>query len=124
MPTDQDCPKRITPEQVVAAYAATRLKPTQGFWINPSATCACGLGALIATRQKYLDRGMTWDDAAIKLGVPIGYVRSFTLGFDGVSRNCVPDHIEGFDDGRAAAMAVGLIADEKGDEKGDAHVNA
>jgi hypothetical protein len=98
--------KRITVEQVKAAYAETGLTPKRGTW--RVGQFACGIGVI----GEQVSRDNTWDGAveyAASLGLDFDYVFGFIGGFDASG---IPDEGEsiefrtGYSDGKAAAAAV------------------
>jgi len=109
---------RITPEQVQAAYQATGLTPTRGVYLGRSgerdAGGACGLGALAyaGLGMDWAKKGLTCNRAISQVyGLSLSYQDGFIVGFDGLDNE--PDirsqaYQDGYADGAAAALAVGL----------------
>jgi len=117
--------KRITPEEVLAAYAETGLKPKQCEWawedIN-GVRGACGLGAIYSNQ---FENGFVelinptiseFDLVGDSLGLSQAYVNGFVYGFDGhLSLPEIPSEKReeterGFADGKAAWEAVKHLA--------------
>ncbi len=100
--------KRITPEEVVAAYQKTGLKPNASTFLNPKGTCGCGIGALCLAETDRLENGVSvLDWGAEQFGHE--YEGGFSDGFclEGIALEYVPcRYAEGYADGRAAAEAV------------------
>lgn len=103
--------KRITPDEVKAAYAKTGLGVHQGDYISADAACACGLGAYAIA---FLDVDMAAEDTEDEItwrlsanGFSYDYIKGFGWGFDGRTRK--RGHVQediGRDDGIAAWEAV------------------
>ena len=100
--------KRITVEEVKAAYEKTGLKPVRGTF-NDGKGCGCALGAL------YMAQGGAaccsdpeeWCDAEFDFA----YWDGFAGGFDAKEDFSLPDYVslsrkEGHADGRAVAAAI------------------
>jgi hypothetical protein len=101
--------KRITPEEVLDAYAKTGLKPHRGVWLwkECGKRCGCGLGAMYVANGG--DPPKVWSQEVIKtLGISIDYLNGFTCGFDDESPDYEPggEEEQGYTDGLAAAAAV------------------
>lgn len=98
--------RRITPEQVKAAYEKTGLKPARGGWY-PQEGCACGLGAMLAEIDGEVWRPRLVSTVASRLGVELDYLNGFVRGFDGRDGKLF-GHLEplGHTDGQAAAALV------------------
>jgi hypothetical protein len=112
---------RITPEQVVAAYQATGLKPARtGLGWFTEDGCACGAAALIRARiEGFCNPYWPFPMAAACLGVSRPYLGGFVHGFDGIPFEDLDDPDDpaagnadldvvrrGYRDGAAAAAAV------------------
>jgi hypothetical protein len=108
--------KRITPDEVKAAYAKTGIKPERGGYFSSKKgrpACGCGIAALYIancglTSNPELD---LWDWCEPLFGRH--YSQGFTIGFDGGPRwlygRIDGEEFEaGIEDGNAAAIAVGL----------------
>lgn len=121
-----DAIERITPERVAAAYAKCGLKPTTLVFYDESSHTCCALTAIaIAERgvdPSRFDDGSTESiiqDGIVALGLDLEYVRGFVGGFDCprvvLSRyKSTPDvTCLGDDDGRAAAIHLGLYTPEE-----------
>ena len=116
--------KRITPEEVLAAYEATGLKPVQESWTDMvnGQRCGCGLTAVAMSKRKGLDFSDFFSNLgdldaedrmlAHELGLPLDYVWGFAAGFDGNSPFGIDyaDWRLGYKDGRAAWEAVKHLA--------------
>jgi hypothetical protein len=110
--------RRITPAEVVAAYAATGMKParTGEDWFTADG-CGCGAAAMIAVREPGF-RNPYWPFpmAAACLGVSRAYLRGFVHGFEGTPVGRLVDHLSngetiqeirsGHQDGWDAATAI------------------
>lgn len=123
--------KRIKPEQVLAAFEKTGLKPVQGQYFNGHIgdACACGLGAIYAAdlmnKGKSVetlfdeitsDNGgddineLVWD--FFESSHSFKYQNGFVNGFDEEDPTVMPnerryeDYKNGFEDGKAAYQAV------------------
>jgi hypothetical protein len=101
--------KRITPEEVIAAYKATGLKPFKKDWFSDDLTCGCAIGAIAASRGiRNLPALRT--DAGRILGYHGTYIVGFTCGFEGMKRGKFQqgliELVVGWDDGETAAAAV------------------
>lgn len=102
--------KRITPEEVVAAYAVTGLKPEAGHvGVSGDRKC-CALGALY-----YAKHGTSAERTSIAihdLGLDHAYGQDFAEGFDCELSGVPPPipwagmGVQGIEDGVAAAKAV------------------
>ena len=105
--------RRIWPQQVLAAYEATGLKPVRGEWFSDG--CSCPLGALyLQARNLTAPCGEVACDDALKQAddwscevFGIVYTEGFFKGFDTIDKSpethfCHEERL-GFDDGRAAA---------------------
>jgi hypothetical protein len=92
--------KRITPEEVVEAYAKTGLKPARDTAYGPE---CCGIGAIAAVNGVVNDSPYAW----ARHKYDSDYVDGFLCGFDDRSmyQTDGPFRI-GFNDGLAAAAAV------------------
>lgn len=99
--------RRITVDEVNAAYAATGVKPGRGSFHDANG-CYCALGVLHLASG---DSGCPeeWCDN----NFPLHYWDQFAGAFDGKSEPCLcvdNPHYEaqlaGFEDGRAAALAI------------------
>ena len=94
--------KRITPEEVVAAYKKTGLRPGR-YDIIPHKGFCCGLGAVTIASDG--DGGL-FGYSFVEAEYGSEYVSGFLLGFDAVSPYRVvgddPRRQQGFDDGWAA----------------------
>jgi hypothetical protein len=103
--------RRITPEQVLAAYAATGMKPARtGYdWFTEDG-CGCGMTAIIKQRRpEFRNPGLIVYEAADILEVSVEYIFGFADGFDGRGRPATPaesHRTQGWEDGHAAALAV------------------
>jgi hypothetical protein len=102
--------KRITPEEVVAAYRATGLKPAQTdtlYTDESGALCGCAVGALWLANHSNctnpIGENNSYGWGARKYGVQ--YFTDFYNGFDGID-GYIPETEHGFSDGRAAWSAV------------------
>jgi hypothetical protein len=100
--------QRFTPEMVKEAYAKTGLLPHRGsyyFYDSGRPIGACGVGVLAYANGGGIMHGQI-------LGKSLGgdYVCGFIGGFDGSVRHADAsgDWHDGYDDGAAAAKAVGL----------------
>jgi len=117
--------KRITPEEVLAAYKATGLRPEQAEWAieyEGGSRCACGLGAIFSSKVEngfqtlygslYSESDLIGDE----LGLSPSYIYGFTYGFDGqpsppiTQPNEREESERGYRDGRAAWEAVKHLA--------------
>jgi hypothetical protein len=105
--------RRITPDEVKAAYEATGLTPRGGEYVGEG--CACGLGVLLvaALGDKVLGMGDVRIERRIPgtLGIGMGYLYGFVNGFDGEPFSISSPtkyHVAGYEDGAAARAAVGL----------------
>lgn len=81
--------KRITPDEVVAAYDKTGLGVMQGGYFDADGTCACGMGVYAAARFGVDPRNyhaVDIDLAFIRVGFTREYLRGFYNGFDGRAR--------------------------------------
>lgn len=103
--------RRITPEQVVDAYAAIGVKPIRHAYeamVGGEYRC-CGLAACALTLAERNDR-MTLLHVRSVLGLNPEYQAGFTEGFDGTELNPdydnSPEYLAGREDGLAAAVAV------------------
>ena len=78
--------KRITPEEVLAAYKAIGLVPVEAstFRILDGARCGCAVGALINIEKPGSGYNEQW---LMKKGYNINYIEGFTAGFDGISKS-------------------------------------
>lgn len=101
---------RISPDQVLAAYKATGLKPTREKWLG--AGCACALGVLAISKGA---REVYSGEIVRTLEITREYMGDFLLGFDG--KPAAPRSTLGYADGKAAAEAVFDTM-----EKGNAYV--
>lgn len=110
--------RRVTPEEVKAAYEATGAEPRRRTWVTPKRgmsvveNCgdaqACGLGVMfLKERQPSKISEDTWNAASYYAKSEFGedYVQGFVSGFDNPGH--VPGHkgreCQGFCDGKAAA---------------------
>ena len=98
--------KRITVEEVKAAYAKTGITPERGMWCNGMGTCACGLCVLFLADGGIPGRAFS---QAIypRLGIEHDYGSGFIVGFDGEGledENAIMRL--GYLDGQACAAAV------------------
>lgn len=92
--------KRITVDEVLAAYKATGLKPLRGSAISSTHSC-CALGALSQQLRGHRRDVYSWSYQ--EFGTE--YSTGFTLGFDwGDDPSDITS--QAFLDGRAAAAAV------------------
>jgi hypothetical protein len=106
---------RITPEQVLQAYAKTGLRPMQKEYARrvERFQCGCALTACAVAAGVPFDEILDARPARAiimkALGLTWDYVAAFTDGFD-VGGQCSADNYEtykaGYDDGAAAAAAV------------------
>lgn len=103
--------KPLTVERVLAAYAKTGLKPTDGIWTAEDAglRCGCALAAIYIA-----DGEATWEDLENHCGV-IDRLDSlapalFVNGFDDLPYHTKEDtrEREAYELGRACRKAVGL----------------
>jgi hypothetical protein len=104
--------KRITPSEVLDAYAKTGLKPVRREWVRyrgKSVECACPLTAVLLLKC-VRTAGFTEDVIGQELELTLDYVRGFVAGVDGRGYFAqVLDHSDvdvGIRDGLAAAAAV------------------
>lgn len=118
--------KRITPDQVKAAYEMTGLRPVQCEWLDTAAgrNCACGLSAVYAERfniDSLEEAHGFYDDDGISETIEVGleldrnYISGFVAGFDAGdidnTSNLFTDIFKlGFEDGVAAWEAVKHLA--------------
>lgn len=111
--------ERITPGRVAAAYAKCGMKPAQFVCCKNGECCALSAIAIAEKRKsaQWLDTE-NYELFLLKmdtLGFDRAYVSSFISGSDwqglrSFSRN--PESRYGFDDGRAAAIRMGLYTPE------------
>ena len=95
--------KRISPEEVVAAYEAKGLTPIQGETLDLLDKCACGIGALYAREQREIAWPMIWAESIYSAD----YAEGFACGFDNYAPMELGDRYQqGHADGRAAWDAV------------------
>lgn len=102
--------ERVTPEQVVAAYRATNIKPQRQEYYSKDRNCGCPLTALAA--QAGIDPSVP-DAVANWADDEYGYTysRAFVCGVDepdddDYRRTLKGLEADGFDDGKAAWEAV------------------
>jgi hypothetical protein len=101
--------KRVSVEEVKAAYAATGMRPYRGSYCSSldGQLCGCGLGAVFFKEKHYSPGGTCDVHKALKLDYE--YIGGFVGGFDGDSpEECEGGEYElaGYADGKAAAEAV------------------
>lgn len=103
---------RITPEEVVAAYAKTGLVPVRARWAaydEKRRPCGCAITALLVAAGN--DFGCIEADTEYEptLGLNADYEDGFVIGFDTIGEAKSPldnDWQQGFHDGRSCAAAV------------------
>jgi hypothetical protein len=99
--------RRITVEEVKAAYEKTGLKPVRGTTCYLGRAHAfnegCPIDAMIFGKLK--DKFCTLDVCEV-LGVSMNYLEGFVLGVDGCNRSSHPDHRLGLEDGIAVRLAI------------------
>lgn len=93
--------KRISVDEVLAAYKATGLKPARGFGKPNTLGMCCAIGALYCSGRKKVTSVYEWADR--RFGRQ--YASDFIDGFDTLDGNR-KYRSRGFRDGRAAAAAV------------------
>lgn len=110
MPTEL---RRITPDEVRAAYARTGLQPMRDTFLEPSDSApglmaACALGALDYEVRDDPDERPNTDQVVRRLGLDPWYAVGFAAGFDGGIRetDASEPYRLGYEDGAAAARAV------------------
>lgn len=110
--------KRITPEEVVAAYDKTGLSVARQEYFSDKGRCACGLGAYAAAflgSNPMADEGFDVSRVLSDSGFGWLYRHGFGNGFDGDNReSSLTGHSEyqaGVKDGVAAWEAVKDRAD-------------
>jgi hypothetical protein len=99
--------KRITPEEVVAAYKETGLKPEQGITLADG--CACGLGVIYAQKFGVLEADSYDVFNALERDLSPAYIYGFIAGFDGIDYTTIglrEGESIGYEDGRACWKAV------------------
>ena len=104
--------KRITVEDVKAAYEKCRLAPVRGMFRDwepfPSRVCGCcaqsALAAAAGLDIRRCSPGKIADWAADEYGA--NYAQSFRHGFDGLAMHQVSDDAQGYADGVAVAAAI------------------
>jgi hypothetical protein len=99
--------RRITPDEVKAAYEKTGLKPGRGCYADPYTNVACGLGVM--ARAEGGNRWWAWIDESTQDNRSYHY--GFVNGFDGLPihidlKDSMADAELGHQDGQAAAAAV------------------
>jgi hypothetical protein len=103
--------RRITVNEVKAAYEKTGLKPSRGTWATDN--CACGLGVCAIAQSGMNGDDLCADTVFPTLGIKDWYGVGFIDGFD--NRSQLTKFAEekskdlftaGFEDGRAAALAI------------------
>lgn len=108
---DQEAPaptwRRVTAEDVIAAYIATGKKPAQGAFETPEGCCAASV--LVYRKTGYFPNS-SYSVAEI-LGLPKQYVWGFIDGYDGFSRSednwtNGPDYLAGTADGRRVLKSL------------------
>lgn len=97
--------KRITVEEVKAAYELTGFKPERHLYVDLIERCACGIGVVA------IAGGVVADSAVIdRFGTDTygcEYVCDFIKGFDGEEWDGKTGHeMDGYKDGQACAAAV------------------
>lgn len=115
--------KRITPSEVVEAYAKTGLGVCRGGYYRNDGACACGLGAYAAAFLG-VKPAARYDDGIVSepmrsAGFLNSYRRGFAAGFDGniylphpSDGDSMPPSRLGYEDGLAAWEAVKEAADD------------
>lgn len=106
--------RRITVEEVKAAYQATGLKPIRKLFIkglNDKCGCAltaCAIASGCTTYGDIFAQPIRSTHIFSSLGLNRSYADGFTEGFDGYSKpeGVSDENIIGYDDGRAAALAI------------------
>lgn len=102
---------RLTVERVKAAYEKTGATPERyNFWIEGDPPSACAYGAVFVAETGFRRNPEGWDESAPLLHLAESYAAAFVAGFDirdlGESEN--PLWRQGYEDGLAAAKAMGL----------------
>lgn len=117
--------KRITVEEVKAAFEKTKLKPKQGFYFqretsaDTSPKCACGMGVLyLAQTEMDFDEAAQLDDEGSDINLyfterygadyRVGFAHGFDSGHRHSSLAHSPEYQQGYEDGDAARAAMGL----------------
>lgn len=105
--------KRITVDDVRAAYEKTGLVPMRHIWLSDN--CACALSACMlanGVNRKEIERADDNFDcetlAAERLKLEQVYADYFISGFDGVRNTCAvtEEELQGHQDGLACAAAI------------------
>lgn len=109
--------KRITPEQVKAAYKSCGMEPIRHDFYEPAISCCpalgCGIAAVVIDSCDAPD-GEEWDaftiDVAASQIYGDGYTAGFVCGFDNYELESFDGQSPGFGigyaDGKAAAKSV------------------
>ncbi len=109
-------PFRILPEDVLAAYASTGLKPARGKYVNDRATQACGVGCFAVAHGAKADNNAVHEWVVNQDNRP--YFFGFVHGFDelvegeGYTKDSLYGEIgqanydRGYKDGQTAAAVV------------------
>jgi len=108
--------RRLTPGEVRQAYIETGLHPIRKLWYDELDTgekCGCGAGAILVHEGKgeIMAHIVFREEIAEALGCTDPYLQMFLYGFDGIDlpdRGPVP---VGYEDGRAAWLAVQDLVD-------------
>lgn len=115
--------KRVTPDEVEAAYAKCGLQPVKGEFWKRGACCGLTAVAILRLDPPEIDLVRLNEDededgcgggefpiAVVNLGFTKDYIDGFTFGFDGVlpspGRAISVDFSSGHDDGASAAKRV------------------
>jgi hypothetical protein len=101
--------KRITPEEVVAAYKETGLKPVTDDFGDERSKCGCALTALAYKNNPTVELHTILYDFAdgedfSVLPYDVQYIKDFISGFDRSSS--LHKNTQGYQDGSAARHAV------------------
>ena len=104
--------RRITVDEVRAAYEKTGLTPVRHMWLSDN--CACALTACMLSsgvqRKEIALAEQQWacdELASTTLGLDEAYTDFFTSGFDGCRLGTVTEEEGyGYQDGRAVAAAI------------------
>lgn len=114
---------RITPDVVVAAYKACGMTPSQGIFCEDGKCCALSAVAIangIPVESISACMGFVFMAAIKPLGLHRYYVTGFISGFDAPHLNvwdmCSKESQNGCNDGRAAAIRMGLFSPKVAEE--------
>jgi hypothetical protein len=100
--------KRITVDEVKAAYAKTGLTPIRKRFLSPDCQCGCPLSALYFSEHPGPVGGPLAVESWANQTFGHSYTGGFVSGCDGGSYSATGDYFVGMQDGRAVAIALGL----------------